>query len=40
MTLGELDQLRVSYLGKKGEVKALLKKPEAFPEERAAWGQA
>ena len=39
-TLGDLDQLRVHYLGKKGEVKALLKKTGSLPpEERAGWGQ-
>jgi phenylalanyl-tRNA synthetase alpha chain len=37
--LGSLDEIRVAYLGKKGEVKALLKQTGALPsEERAAWG--
>jgi phenylalanyl-tRNA synthetase alpha chain len=38
--LQALDALRVQYLGKKGEVKALLKKTGSLPpEERSAWGQ-
>jgi phenylalanyl-tRNA synthetase alpha chain len=37
--LGSLDEIRVAYLGKKGEVKALLKQTGALPpEERAGWG--
>tara|TARA_B110000037_G_scaffold180026_1_gene206486 strand:- start:275 stop:1291 length:1017 start_codon:yes stop_codon:yes gene_type:complete len=38
--LRALDDLRVRYLGKKGEVKALLKKTGSLPpEERSGWGQ-
>jgi len=39
-SLQTLDEIRVRYLGKKGELKALLKKTGSLPpEERAAWGQ-
>jgi phenylalanyl-tRNA synthetase alpha chain len=39
-SLQSLDELRLRYLGKKGEVKALLKQTGSLaPEERAAWGQ-
>ena len=38
--LAALDQVRVRYLGKKGEVKALLKRTGSLPpEERSGWGQ-
>ncbi len=38
--LAGLDSVRVAYLGKKGQVKALLKgMGRLAPEERAAWGQ-
>ena len=39
--LNALDQVRVSYLGKKGAIKALLKQTGALaPEERRPFGQA
>ena len=39
-SLQALDDIRIQYLGKKGEVKALLKQTGSRPpEERAAWGQ-
>ena len=39
-SLQSLDEIRIQYLGKKGEVKALLKQTGSLPpEERSSWGQ-